>query len=81
MVYALCVDICDAYVYTVWLTFIPLFSDKINVLFTGHSLEQVITVPPYFMSRCTDDVMGQQLNHDENCLSEWESNPQPSEQL
>ena len=46
----------------------------------GHILGQMINVLPYFT--LIDDVVGRNDEKlDENCLSEWESNPPPSEQL
>ena len=51
--YALCVGICDAFICTVWLIVMPLFSDITCVSITDHSLGPIISAAHLLISHRT----------------------------
>ena len=67
---------------TVCLTVVPSFSDITAVSTIGHSFKTDRSRTPLFhVAQYEDDIIGRELNLRKLLGRQWESNPQPSEQL
>ena len=67
---------------TVCLTVVPSFSDITDVSTIGHSSKTDRSRTPLFhVVQYGDDIIGRELNLRKPLCRQWESNPQPSEQL
>ena len=70
---------------TICLTVTPSFSDKTDVLAIGYSFKtdksRTPTVSRRAVRRPGDDIIGRELNRRKPPGRQWETNPQPSEQL
>ena len=67
---------------TVCLTVMPSFSDITDVLTFGHSFKTDRSRTPLFhVAQYGDDIIGRELNLRKLPGRQWESNPQPCEQL
>ena len=57
---------------TVCLTVVPLFSDITDVSTIGHSFKtDSHCIPLFHFAQFGDDIIGRELNLDENCMSAW----------
>ena len=67
---------------TVSLTVVPSFSDITDVSTIGHSFKTDRScIPLFHVAQYGDDIIGRELNLRKLPGRQWESNPQPSEQL
>ena len=73
-----CVRVCA----TVCLTVMLSFSDTTDVLTIGHSFKiDRSRTPLFYVAQYEDNIVGLELNLRKLPGRQWESNPQPSEQL